>query len=157
MPLKKISVIGSSSCDKSEHDAAFLIGKEIASRGAILICGGLGGVMEAAAKGAKEAAGITIGVLPGDDPKDANPFIDIPIATGLGESRNVIIAQTSDAVIAVGGALGTLSEIAFALKKNIPVIGINTWDLDPGRYSGAGIFAASSPSKAVDKAFAQTS
>lgn len=129
----RIAVIGSGTRDDKERRLAEEVGREIASRGAILVSGGLGGVMEAASKGAKEAQGLTVGILPGRDAKSANPYIDIPIPTGLGEARNAIVAISADAVIAIGGALGTLSEIAFALKARIPVIGLSTWDLDEKR------------------------
>jgi len=105
-----------------------MVGKEIALSGNILINGGRGGVMEASAKGAHDAGGLVIGVLPGDR-SDANPYIKIPIVTGIGECRNIIIIKSSDAIIAIDGSYGTLSEIAFALKFNVPVVGINTWDL----------------------------
>ncbi|RKX71024.1 TIGR00725 family protein, partial [candidate division WOR-3 bacterium] len=95
----------------------------------ILICGGMGGVMEAACKGAREAGGLTIGILPGNSIESANPYVDIPIATGFGEARNVIITRTAQALIAIDGKYGTLSEIAFAIIFRKPVIGINTWDI----------------------------
>lgn len=151
--LKKISVIGGSSPSPKEYDTAVEVGREIASRKAVLICGGLGGVMEAAAKGAKEAGGITVGILPGTDKDNANPYIDLPITTGLGVARNVIVAQNADAVIAVGGALGTLSELVFALKMKKPVIGIGTWELDKNYCPEADIITARSAKEAVDKAF----
>lgn len=122
------------------------IGRLIARRNAILVCGGLGGVMEAATKGAKDEGGITVGILPQEHKKGANPYIDIPVATGFGEGRNVIIIRTADALIAVGGEYGTLSEIAFALKMGKPVVGINTWDIK-------GIIKAINPEDAVKKAF----
>lgn len=151
--LKKISVIGSSNCSLKEYNTAEEVGREIARRKAVLICGGLGGVMEAAAKGAKGAGGITVGILPGTDKNSANPYIDIPIVTGFGEARNAIIALSGDAIIAVGGALGALSELAFALKNKKPVIGIETWKLDKDYCPKANIIAVSSAKEAVDKAF----
>lgn len=127
-----VSVIGAGKCDDQTYALAEEIGRELAQRGATIVCGGLGGVMEAACKGAKGAGGRTIGILPGVDYREANPYVDIPIVTGLGEARNAIVVRTGRAVIAIGGEYGTLSEIAFALKFGIPVIGVNTWQLAHG-------------------------
>ena len=146
MRKKIIAVIGAGIADEAILNIAEEVGKLIAKRGAVLICGGLGGVMEAASKGAKSVGGITVGILPQNHAKDANPFIDIPLATGFGEGRNVIIARTADAIIAVGGEYGTLSEIAFGLKMGKPVIGIGTWDIK-------GIIKAKNAEDAVNKAF----
>ena len=151
--IKKISVVGSSDCSQKEYHIAEEVGREIALRKAILVCGGLGGIMEAAAKGAKEAGGITVGILPDVDRGHTNAFIDIPIITGIGEARNLIVALSGDAIIAIGGALGTLSELAFALKHKRPVIGIGTWRLDAGYCPKADIRLASSSKEAVDEAF----
>lgn len=140
-----IGVIGSSSCSSSVSEIAYIVGREIARKNAILICGGLGGVMEAACKGAKEGDGTTIGVLPRAK-ESANPYVDIPIVTGMGEARNVIIARSSDAVIAIAGKYGTLSEIAFSLRFDIPVVGIATWNID------IPILKAKNPKQAVDMA-----
>ncbi|MBI5676343.1 MAG: TIGR00725 family protein [Nitrospirae bacterium] len=126
---KIIGVIGGRRASKSLLADAEKVGRLIAENGLILLCGGLGGVMEAAAKGAKEAGGLTVGILPHDTKERANPYIDLPIATGLGIGRNIIIARTADALIAVSGEYGTLSEIAFALQLGKPVVGINTWDI----------------------------
>jgi uncharacterized protein (TIGR00725 family) len=133
MRKKIIAVIGAGTADEAILKIAEDVGRLIAKRGAVLICGGLGGVMDTASKGAKSAGGITVGILPQNHTKDANPNIDIPIASGFGEGRNVIIARTADAIIAVGGEYGTLSEIAFGLKMGKPVIGIGTWDIRCGR------------------------
>ncbi|MCP5077761.1 MAG: TIGR00725 family protein, partial [Psychromonas sp.] len=133
MPKKTcISVIGSGDDALSPHIAKIAneVGREIAKRGAVLICGGLGGVMVEAAKGAKEQGGLTVGILPGEDAGSANPFIDVTLPTGLGFARNVLVVYSADAVIAVSGRLGTLSEISYALLKNKPVIGIHTWNLE---------------------------
>ena len=102
---------------------------EIASRGAVLVCGGLGGLMEAACRGAESGGGITMGILPGDDPSHTNPYVKIPLATVLGEARNAIIVKSADAIISIGGKFGTLIEIAFALKSNKTMLGINIWQL----------------------------
>ena len=150
---KCISVIGGAECSSDEYNTALEVGREIASRGAITVCGGLGGVMEAVSKGAKDAGGITIGILPGSDKGDANSFIDIPIVTGLGGARNFLVALTADAVIAVGGALGTLSELAFSMKNKKPVVGIGTWDLDKRYCEKVNIVKANSAKDAVGKAF----
>ena len=145
--LKRIiAVIGSGTANEATLKEAEEIGRLIAGRDAILICGGLGGVMEAAAKGARLEGGITVGVMPQNDTRSANPFITIPVATGLGEGRNVIIARTADALIAIGGEYGTLSEIAFGLKMGKPVIGLHTWEV-------RGIIHAEGTGDAVEKAF----
>lgn len=128
-----IGVIGTaSSNDASIIELAFEVGCEIARRDAVLLCGGLGGVMEAACRGAKKEGGITIGILPGYSTSEANPFVDYRIATGLGEARNLIIVLSSSALVACGGGAGTLSEIAFALKHGKPLAGLRTWQLKDG-------------------------
>jgi len=124
-----IAVIGSHQCDENTAKIAQQLGREIAKIGAILVCGGLGGVMEAVAKGAKENSGITVGILPGENKNEANPYIDIPIATGLGYTRNTLVTTAADIVVALAGEYGTLSEISFALNAKKPVIGIKTWDI----------------------------
>lgn len=124
-----IGVIGGGGCSEDVYKLAEEVGERVAKAGAVLVCGGLSGVMEAASKGAKKAGGVTIGILPGTDKNEANPYIDYPIATGLGGGRNLLVIGNSDAVIALPGEFGTLSEIAFALKSDKPVIGISTWDV----------------------------
>ena len=126
-----VAVIGAACCSPAEAQAAEIVGRELARGGATVICGGRGGVMEAACRGARSAGGLTVGLLPGDDPASANPYVDVAIATGLGEARNAIVARTARAVVAIGGRYGTLSEIAFALKRGLPVVGVNTWRLAP--------------------------
>jgi uncharacterized protein (TIGR00725 family) len=106
------------------------VGRLLARRGAVVVCGGLGGVMEAACRGASREGGTTVGVLPGLDRGAANPFVSVAVATGLGEARNALVVRAADALIAVGGAYGTLSEIALALKAGKPVIGLGTWEID---------------------------
>jgi hypothetical protein len=141
-----IGVIGAGKADDRTHSVAEEVGGAIARRGAILVCGGLGGVMEAAARGASSEGGLTVGILPCSDPDGANPYITVPIATGFGEGRNIIVVRTADALIAVGGEYGTLSEIAFALKTGKPVVGLRTWDIQ-------GIVHAKSADEAVDTVF----
>jgi hypothetical protein len=106
------------------------VGRLVAERGAVVVCGGLGGTMEAACRGAKQAGGTTVGILPGLDRSQANPFVDVALPTGLGEARNVLVVRAADAVIAIGGGYGTLSEIALALKAGKRVIGLGTWEIE---------------------------
>jgi uncharacterized protein (TIGR00725 family) len=143
---KIIAVVGGRKTEKALLSEAEAIGKLIARNGATLVCGGLGGVMQAASRGAKSEGGLTVGILPQNDSKGANQYIDIPIATGLGIGRNVIIARTADAVIAVGGAYGTLSEIAYALQMGKPVVGIKTWEIK-------GVIHVENAADAVNKVF----
>jgi uncharacterized protein (TIGR00725 family) len=126
-----IGVIGSRECDAETAHRAFEVGRGLAQRGLALICGGLGGVMEAACKGAVEAGGLTIGVLPGPSPNDANPYVRVAIPTGMGIARNVIIVRSSRVVIAIAGGPGTLSEIAHCLQLGVPVVGLHTHDVSP--------------------------
>lgn len=147
MGLVYIGVVGGAKPSKETEELAFQVGYETGKRGAILVCGGLGGVMESACKGAKEVGGKTIGILPGEDRKEANEWVDIVIPTGLSIARNLIIVRTSDVIIALPGGFGTLSEIAIALNLGKPVIGLSTWDIE------APIIRAKSPRDAVDKAF----
>jgi uncharacterized protein (TIGR00725 family) len=123
--------------------AAEAVGRGLAARGAVVVCGGLGGAMEAACRGAKEAGGMTVGLLPGLDRRDANPYVDVAVTTGLGEARNALVVRAADALIAVGGGYGTLSEIGLALRTAKRVVGLGTWEID-------GIDPASSPEEAVE-------
>jgi len=147
---KYIAVIGSGKAIPQEIELAEIVGKEIAKHGAILVCGGLGGVMEAACRGARLENGITIGILPGDKREMANPYVQIPIVTGLGQARNVIVVKSAHVVIAVGGSYGTLSEIGHALQNGIPVVGVRTWTLSKENNQINDIFVVNSPVKAVD-------
>ncbi|MCL6466424.1 MAG: TIGR00725 family protein [candidate division WOR-3 bacterium] len=131
MTKKFVGVIGASECDATLTQRAYEIGQGIARLGAILVCGGLGGVMAAACQGAKQEGGLTVGILPGTQRGEANRFIDIEIVTGLLEARNLIIIRTAETVVAIGGSYGTLSEIGFALRMNKTVVGFKTWDI-PG-------------------------
>jgi hypothetical protein len=141
-----IAVIGAGACSARGAREAYEVGRELALGNAVLVCGGLGGVMEAAARGAREAGGLTVGILPGDGFDEANPFIDIAIPTGFGHGRNIMVVRAARAVIAIEGAYGTLSEIGLALAMGKPVIGLSTWDIGPG------ILRASSPKQAVETA-----
>jgi uncharacterized protein (TIGR00725 family) len=125
-----IAVIGPSEATDEELARAETVGRMLGEAGAVVVCGGLGGVMEAAARGAAGAGAVVVGLLPGRDRRDANPHVTVVIATGMGEMRNALVVRSVDAVIAVGGAYGTLSEIAFALRTGVPVVGLGTWDLD---------------------------
>ncbi len=142
----QISVIGAGNCSAETASLAYDVGKHIAQNNCVLLCGGLGGVMEHAAKGAKKNGGQTIGILPGFDISDANPYIDIAIPTGISHARNVLVVRSGMACIAIEGSYGTLSEIAIALKLNKPVVGLSSWDIAPE------IIKAISPEDAVDKA-----
>ena len=133
------------------------VGRGLAARGAVLVCGGLGGTMEAACRGAQAAGGTTVGILPGLDRGTGNPFLDVAIPTGLGEARNALVVRAADALIAVGGAFGTLSEIALALKCGTPVIGIGTWELAKGGRQVEAIVRAESARDAVEWALAAAS
>lgn len=146
----KIGVLGPHQATEEELRLGREVGAEIARRGAILLCGGLDGVMEAAAEGAKKAGGLTIGILPGDTTSEANAFIDIALPTGLGAFRNMLLVRACDAVIAVRGEYGTLSEIAAALRLKVPVVGLHTWKLIRNGSEDPGLRVASSPKEAVD-------
>ena len=158
MPRKKekifISVVGESNSSPEAYKLAEEVGRLIARAGAVLVCGGLRGVMEAAAKGAKSVGGLTVGILPGSKREEANPYIDIPIITGLGYARNKIVVKTGQAIIAIGGKYGTLSEIGFALGYGIPVVGLKTWELIRGDGKvDQGIVYVRTPEEAVQTAF----
>jgi uncharacterized protein (TIGR00725 family) len=149
----RIGVIGASRPDPDAARNAYEVGRLIARGGAILICGGLSGVMNEAAHGAADEGGVTVGILPGDDPRTANPHIRIPIATGMGYARNIIIVRSADALIAIGGSYGTLSEIAYALNLKVPLVGLGTWDVGKIDSRGCRMLPALSPAEAVEKAF----
>ncbi|MDP2731418.1 MAG: TIGR00725 family protein [Dehalococcoidales bacterium] len=149
---KIVAVIGGGDPSPEEAKLAEEVGGELARHGVTLVCGGLGGVMEAACRGASLAGGVTIGILPGNSPEDANPYVQIPIVTGIGFARNVAVVKSARAVIAVGGSYGTLSEIAHARQNNIPVIGLNTWSLSRNGQPDKSIIPAQSPAEAVEKA-----
>ena len=147
-----VAVIGSGRPSPQETKLAEEVGRLLARRGAILVCGGLGGIMEAACKGAQSEGGVTIGILPGESRQAANPYVQIPIVTDMGYARNVIVVKSAQAAIAIGGSYGTLSEISHALQSGIPVIGLNTWALSRNNRQDKSIIPAQSPTEAVDKA-----
>ncbi|MFW6105617.1 MAG: TIGR00725 family protein [Chloroflexota bacterium] len=147
-----IAVIGDSSCSPQEAKLAESVGELLAHRGASIVCGGLGGVMEAVCRGAKSKGGLTVGILPGQDSSMANPWVGIPVVTGIGEARNIAVVKSAQTVIAIGGGYGTLSEIAHALKNNIPVIGLNTWSISRNGREDDSIIRVQSAAEAVDKA-----
>jgi len=151
-----IAVIGDSSCSPEEAKLAQSVGELLAQRGVTVVCGGLGGVMEAVCRGAKSKGGLTIGILPGQDSSMANPWVDIPVVTGIGEARNVAVVKSAQAVIAISGGYGTLSEIAYSLKSEIPVIGLNTWSLSRNEREDDSIIIVQSATEAVDKAISLT-
>jgi len=144
-----IAVIGASKCTDRESEWAEEVGRELAKNGAVVVCGGLTGVMEAVCRGASKAGGLTIGILPGDTAEAANAYVGIPVVTGLGYARNVIVVKSAQAAIAIGGNYGTLSEIAFACQRNIPVIGLNTWEMSRNSDTDNTIIRANSPKEAV--------
>ncbi|MCI0595209.1 MAG: TIGR00725 family protein [candidate division Zixibacteria bacterium] len=141
-----IAVVGGSSASAEVYQTAREVGRLVAQAGAVLVSGGLGGVMEAASQGAKEEGGTVIGILPGFFRNEANPYVDIPIVTGLGDGRNMLVVQTAEAVIALPGEYGTLSEIALALKIGRPVISLGGWEISPD------IIKAKSAKEAMEKA-----
>ena len=146
-----IAVIGGSDCTPEEARLAEEVGRGLARNGAVLICGGLGGVMEAACKGANAEGGLTVGILPGGSRQTANPYINIPIVTNLGEARNVIVVKSAEAIIAIGGGYGTLSELGHALRNGTPVVGLNTWSLSRNKRPDKSIVLARNPADAVKK------
>lgn len=124
-----VAVCGASGGDPEAERAAETVGRALAEAGAVVVCGGLGGVMEAACRGANAAGGTTLGILPGEDRRAANEYVDLAVATGLGEARNAVVVRSADAMVAVGGEYGTLSEIALALRAGMPVVGVGTWEI----------------------------
>lgn len=150
-----IAVCGASTCDATIAAHAEAVGREIATAGAVLLCGGGGGVMEAACRGAAQAGGLTIGILPGTTHAAANPWVTVALPTGMGHARNALIVQAAHVVIAIGGAYGTLSEIALARAMGRTVIGLHSWDLGSNVSGQAHLLAASDPATAVQMAVRQ--
>ena len=144
----RVSVIGGSSISETTYERARDLGRRLGRRGHTVVCGGLEGVMKAVCQGAAEAGGRTVGILPMDDPTAANQYVDVPIATGLGDARNSLVVMNGDAVIAVDGAYGTLSEIALALNAGRPVVGLETHTVD-------GVESVSTPAAAIEAVEAQ--
>jgi uncharacterized protein (TIGR00725 family) len=161
VPFKIVGVIGASKAGSEILRLAEEVGAEIAKRGCAVVCGGLTGVMEAACKGARKESGLTIGIIPSDEKKDANVYVQIPIVTGMGSGRNIMLVKTADVIIAVGGEFGTLSEIAHALNIGKTVIGLRTWKLDAAHihhdHPIPNFREAFSPKEAVDLALASIS
>jgi uncharacterized protein (TIGR00725 family) len=149
-----IGVIGGSEINAPAAALAEEVGREIARRGAVLVCGGMAGVMEAACRGAVSEGGLTIGILPGDSRSSANPYVKIPVVTGIGYARNVAVARTSQAIIAIDGSYGTLTEIGYALQAGIPVIGLETWSVSIGGRVDKKIIIAKNAQDAVARALA---
>jgi len=150
--MNQIGVIGSSHCSLETYEIAREVGARIAKNKAILVCGGLTGVMEAACKGAKKNGGVTVGILPSLDKEDANEYVDIAIPTGYGLARNHMVVRCSDVLIAVEGNIGTLSEITFALNENKTVISLNSWDLESEKFNKGNYIVVSSAKEAVNTA-----
>jgi uncharacterized protein (TIGR00725 family) len=144
-----IAVVGPSAGTPAELALGEAVGRTIAEAGAVLVCGGMGGVMEAAAGGCAEAGGRSVGILPTEDRLDANPYVTVAVATGMGEGRNAIVVRTADALIAVHGEFGTLSEIALALKMGKPVVGLGTWELAKEGEEVDAIVRVTDPAEAV--------
>jgi uncharacterized protein (TIGR00725 family) len=149
-----VAVVGAGAACVAEERTAEEVGRRLAEAGAVVVCGGLGGVMEAACRGAKAGGGTTVGILPGTSRTDANPHVDLAIATGLGELRNGLVVRTADALVAVGGEFGTLSEIALALKASKPVVAVRGWELAREGEPVEAIVRATSAADAVAKALA---
>ncbi len=147
-----IGVVGPNDATPEEAACAEEVGKALAEAGAIVVCGGLGGGMGAACRGARAAGGVTVGLLPGDDRRAANPWVSLALPTGLGEGRNVLLIRAAQAVVAIGGGWGTLSEIALALRAGRSVIGLDTWAPTHDGAPGPGVVAARSPRAAVELA-----
>src|SRR5947209_5916426 len=154
MPRRAIAVIGAGSCDAEVRDVAYDTGRLIAERGGVLVTGGGTGVMEAASRGARDAGGLVIGILPGPDAAAANDAVDVAIPTGMGQLRNGLVVASGEAVIAVGGEWGTLSEIGLALKWGKPVVGLDTWNSSRAGVPEDAILCASTAAEAVECAFA---
>jgi len=150
--MRFISLIGGSKPTKEEYKLAEQVGAYIAKSGAVLVCGGLKGCMEAACKGAKIHGGMTIGILPGGNRKTANKWVDVPIVTGIGYARNKLVVKSGEVCIAVAGHYGTLCEIAFALGYNIPVVGLKTWEFHRRGKKDKGMHEADTPKQSVELA-----
>ncbi len=151
-----VAVVGAGTADVPTVAIAEEVGRRLARAGALLVCGGLGGVMEAACRGARSEGGTTVGILPGIDRREANAWVDVAIPTGLGEARNALIVRAADVLIAIGGEYGTLSEIALALKTGKPVVGLDTWELSRRGVASSEIIRVSTTAEAVERALELT-
>ncbi|HXW32566.1 MAG TPA: TIGR00725 family protein [Acidimicrobiales bacterium] len=144
-----VAVVGAGAAGDEELELAARVGSALAEGGAVVVCGGLGGVMAAAAAGARRSGGTSIGIVPGPDRRQANEFVDVALATGMGEGRNVLVVRNADALVAVGGEFGTLSEVALALQAGIPVVGLGTWELSKGGRPVEAVLVAATPEEAA--------
>lgn len=149
-----VGVVGAGDSSPAERHDAELVGRALAEAGAVVVCGGLGGVMESACRGAKSAGGTTLGILPGSTRHRANAYVDIAVATGLGEMRNGLVVRSADALIAIGGEFGTLSEVALALKAGKTVVGLGTWQLAKDGRPVEAVVSAASAADAVTRVLA---
>jgi hypothetical protein len=147
-----VAVVGGGAAEPRIAALAEEVGRLLARSGAVVVCGGLGGVMEAACRGAKSAGGMTVGILPGLDRSEANTWVDVAIPTGLGEARNALVVRAADVLVAIGGEYGTLSEIALALKTGKPVVGLDTWEVSRAGELRLDIVLAATPAEAVEQA-----
>ncbi|HHV76800.1 MAG TPA: TIGR00725 family protein [Syntrophothermus lipocalidus] len=146
-----IGVVGAAFCDRETADLAYRVGRALAREGLIVVCGGMGGVMESVARGVSEEKGVVIGILPGRDRLEGNRYLTYAIPTGLGDARNAVIACAADALIAIAGGFGTLSEISLARKAGKPVVGLKTWKATNGTGEDLGVVNAATPEEAVAK------
>jgi len=149
-----VAVVGGGEAPEEHRRQAEAVGRAVAEAGAVLVCGGLGGVMEAACRGAQAGGGLTVGILPGRNRAAANPYVAVAIPTGLGEARNALVVAAADAVVAVGGEYGTLSEIALALAAGTPVVGVGTWELARAGEPDGAVVRAGDAAEAVARALA---
>jgi uncharacterized protein (TIGR00725 family) len=150
-----ISVVGPANCTEEQAETAEAVGRLLAQQEAVVVCGGRGGVMEAACKGAVSVGGITVGILPGSEASEGNPYLTVALPTGLGETRNALVARAGQAMIAIGGSYGTLSEIALALKIGQKVIGLETWSARDHAGQELGLLMAKNALEAVTMAMAE--
>ncbi len=147
-----VAVIGGSTATNEEAQWAEAVGRALAGRGALLVCGGRGGVMEAACRGAHQAGGLAVGILPGDSTAEANPYVDLAIVTGIGLARNAIVVRTAQVVIAIGGSYGTLSEMAYTFQFGVPLVALGSWHFGRDGHPPAPVHRAASAEEAVELA-----
>jgi uncharacterized protein (TIGR00725 family) len=149
-----IALVGGADATAADRELAHALGRGLAEAGAVLVCGGMGGSMEAACRGAHSKGGLTVGILPGTERSQANPHVDVALPTGMGEARNALVVRAADALVAVAGEFGTLSEIALALATGVPVVGLGTWELARAGGQVDAFVRASTPEQAVTMALA---